>query len=142
MTFQFKALSSRNSRPSRFLSRKSIAGVLIAGGVMLFALVSRGQAQSSQPALPLQIEMSAGATTVYFEAMSGLGSESEVIEHKIIAVGAREPIIRKIPGRLKWSDIVLKRGIRRIEFDHAFRAAVFVNDADSSHRSVNSSAHN
>jgi len=52
-----------------------------------------------------------GVITGYFQEASGLGSESEVIEHKIIAKGAKESIVRKIPGRLKWSDIVLKRGI-------------------------------
>jgi len=41
----------------------------------------------------------------------GLGSESEIVEHKIIAKGAKESIIRKIPGRLKWGDITVKRGI-------------------------------
>lgn len=52
-----------------------------------------------------------GVITGYFQEASGLGSESEVIEHKIIAKGAKESLVRKIPGRLKWSDIVLKRGI-------------------------------
>ena len=52
-----------------------------------------------------------GVITGYFQEASGLGSESEIIEHKIIAKGAKESLIRKIPGRLKWGDIVLKRGI-------------------------------
>ena len=52
-----------------------------------------------------------GVITGYFQEASGLGSESEVIEHKIMAKGAKESLVRKIPGRLKWSDIVLKRGI-------------------------------
>lgn len=52
-----------------------------------------------------------GVISGYFQEASGLGSESEIIEHKIMAKGAKEPLIRKIPGRLKWSDIVLKRGI-------------------------------
>ena len=52
-----------------------------------------------------------GVITGYFQEASGLGSESEVIEHKIIAKGAKESIVRKVPGRLKWGDIVLKRGI-------------------------------
>lgn len=52
-----------------------------------------------------------GVITGYFQEASGLGSESEVIEHKIMAPGAKESIVRKVPGRLKWGDIVLKRGI-------------------------------
>lgn len=46
----------------------------------------------------------------YFTEASGLGSEHEIIEHKIVSPDGRE-IIRKIPGRMKWGDITLKRGI-------------------------------
>lgn len=56
-------------------------------------------------------EITVGAVTGYFTEVSGLGSETEVVEHKIMAKGVKEPIIRKIPGRLKWGDITLKRGI-------------------------------
>ena len=55
------------------------------------------------------IEVS-GIISGYFTEASGLGSEHEVIEHKIVIPEGRE-IIRKIPGRLKWGDITLKRGI-------------------------------
>jgi phage tail-like protein len=51
-----------------------------------------------------------GALTGYFTECSGLGSESEVIEHKVVGQGGKE-VVRKIPGRLKWGDITLKRGI-------------------------------
>ena len=49
------------------------------------------------------VEMS-GVITGYFTEASGLGSEHEVIEHKIVSPEGRE-IVRKIPGRLKWGDI-------------------------------------
>jgi phage tail-like protein len=55
------------------------------------------------------IEVS-GQLTGYFTECSGLGSEHEVIEHKIVAPGGLE-VVRKVPGRLKWGDITLKRGI-------------------------------
>jgi phage tail-like protein len=48
--------------------------------------------------------------TGFFTECSGLGSESEVVEHKIVGDGGKE-FVRKIPGRLKWGDITLKRGI-------------------------------
>ncbi len=48
--------------------------------------------------------------TGFFTECNGLGSESEVIEHKIVGEKGKE-FIRKIPGRLKWGDITLKRGI-------------------------------
>jgi len=51
-----------------------------------------------------------GAVAGYFTECSGIGSEHEVIEHKIVDEKGRE-LIQKIPGRLKWQDITLKRGI-------------------------------
>ena len=51
-----------------------------------------------------------GAITGYFTECSGLGSEHEVIEHKVVTDKGKE-IVQKIPGRLKSNDITLKRGI-------------------------------
>jgi phage tail-like protein len=51
-----------------------------------------------------------GQVTGYFTECSGLGSEQEVIEHKVVNEAGVE-VIMKIPGRLKWENIVLKRGI-------------------------------
>ncbi len=51
-----------------------------------------------------------GQVTGYFTEVSGLGSEQEVIEHKVVNEKGVE-VIMKIPGRLKWENIVLKRGI-------------------------------
>ena len=48
--------------------------------------------------------------TGYFTECSGLGSENEVIEHKVVNEKGVE-VVLKIPGRLKWENIVLKRGI-------------------------------
>ncbi|MBN1641152.1 MAG: phage tail protein [Anaerolineae bacterium] len=46
----------------------------------------------------------------YFTECSGIGSEHDIIEHKVVDTQGHE-IVRKIPGRLKWSDVTLKRGI-------------------------------
>ncbi len=51
-----------------------------------------------------------GKATGYFTEVTGLGSENEVTEMKITAQGDKEAV-RKIPGRLKWGDITLKRGL-------------------------------
>jgi phage tail-like protein len=51
-----------------------------------------------------------GAVTGYFTECSGLGSEHETIEHKIVTEKGQE-VVMKLPGRLKWGDITLKRGI-------------------------------
>src|SRR5262245_2713111 len=53
-----------------------------------------------------------GKIAGYFTECSGLGSESDVVEHKVAGEGGKE-IVRKIPGRLKWGDITLKRGITK-----------------------------
>ncbi|MCA9961022.1 MAG: phage tail protein [Chloroflexota bacterium] len=51
-----------------------------------------------------------GHVTGYFTEVSGLGSEHEAIEHKVVNEKGVE-VVLKIPGRLKWENIVLKRGI-------------------------------
>jgi len=51
-----------------------------------------------------------GTVSGYFTECSGLGSEHEVIEHKVVDESGHEAVM-KIPGRLKWENIVLKRGI-------------------------------
>ncbi|NLV74449.1 MAG: phage tail protein [Chloroflexi bacterium] len=51
-----------------------------------------------------------GAVKGYFTECSGIGSEHEVIEHKIVDDSGHQ-LVQKIPGRLKWDDITLKRGI-------------------------------
>ncbi|HEB65664.1 MAG TPA: phage tail protein [Chloroflexi bacterium] len=51
-----------------------------------------------------------GAVTGYFTECSGIGSEHEVIEHKVINEQGQE-VVMKIPGRMKWENITLKRGI-------------------------------
>lgn len=48
--------------------------------------------------------------TGFFTEVSGLGSETEVSDHLVMGTGGQE-VVKKIPGRLKWEDITLKRGI-------------------------------
>jgi len=51
-----------------------------------------------------------GAVTGFFSDVSGLESETEVIEHKVVD-GKGQGSIQKIPGRLKWANVTLKRGV-------------------------------
>ena len=51
-----------------------------------------------------------GVVTGYFTECSGLGSETEIIEHKVVNNKGVE-VTLKVPGRLKWENITLKRGI-------------------------------
>lgn len=51
-----------------------------------------------------------GAVVGAFRECTGLGSENEVVEYK--ASGPKgDFVIKKVPGRLKWNNITLKRGI-------------------------------
>lgn len=51
-----------------------------------------------------------GVVTGYFTECSGLGSEHDVVEHKVVTETGQE-VVLKLPGRLKWDNITLKRGI-------------------------------
>jgi phage tail-like protein len=51
-----------------------------------------------------------GAVAGMFTECSGIGSEHEIVEHKVVDTQGHE-VVRKLPGRLKWQDISLKRGM-------------------------------
>ena len=48
--------------------------------------------------------------TGYFLEASGVGSEHEIVEHTVVDENGHE-MVHKLPGRLKWEDVTLKRGI-------------------------------
>jgi phage tail-like protein len=50
-----------------------------------------------------------GVTIAQFKEVSGLSTEIQVIEHRENKVGGI-PVIKKLPGALKWGDVSLKRG--------------------------------
>jgi phage tail-like protein len=74
-----------------------------------------------------------GVVKGFFTEVSGLGSEHEVIEHKVINESGHE-IVMKIPGRLKWENIVLKRGITSSMDIWDWRKKVEDGDIDSNRR--------
>lgn len=51
-----------------------------------------------------------GTISGMFMEVGGVGSENEIIEHKVVSDKGQE-VIQKVPGRLKWTEITLKRGI-------------------------------
>jgi phage tail-like protein len=65
----------------------------------------------------------ASPMTGYFTECSGIGSESEIVEHKVVDEGGHE-LVQKIPGRLKFQDVTLKRGITADMQVWAWRALV------------------
>jgi len=68
-------------------------------------------ARNTDPLVGFHFKLDVGGTiTGLFSEVSGVGSEHEVIEHKVVTETGID-FVQKIPGRLKWSDITLKRGI-------------------------------
>jgi phage tail-like protein len=51
-----------------------------------------------------------GVIKGYFTECSGIGSETEIAEQKVVNEKGVQ-VVLKIPGRLKWGDITLKRGL-------------------------------
>jgi phage tail-like protein len=74
-----------------------------------------------------------GVIKGYFTECSGLGSENEVIEHKVVTEKGTE-VVMKIPGRLKWENITLKRGITSVMDIWAWRKEVESGQVESARR--------
>lgn len=74
-----------------------------------------------------------GKVSGYFTECSGLGSEHEVIEHKVVDEKGRE-IVQKLPGRMKWQDVTLKRGITKEMDIWAWRKEVEDGDVEAARK--------
>ena len=61
-----------------------------------------------------------GITEGVFREVTGLDSETEVIEHRVTGKGGNL-VVHKVPGALKWSNIVLRRGITDDKKLHEWR---------------------
>jgi phage tail-like protein len=71
----------------------------------------RGDTHFADPLLGFNFQLKIeGKVAGYFTECSGIGSEHDVVEHKVVDDSGHE-ITRKIPGRLKWGDVTLKRGV-------------------------------
>jgi len=86
---------------------------------------AKGSARSADPLVgsAFQVEVE-GRFKAFFSGCSGIGSSHEIIEHKMAEKGAKEPTIQKIPGRLRWSDVTLSRGLTVDMNLHAWRQDV------------------
>ena len=69
----------------------------------------------------LEIE---GELSGYFTSVTGIGSESEVVEHKIVDDKTGQTIVRKLPGRLDWTEVTLRRGLAANKAIWQWRQAV------------------
>jgi phage tail-like protein len=73
--------------------------------------------------------------TGYFTEVSGLTSEHEVVEHKVVTDDGRE-VVQMIPGRIKWSEVTLKRGITADTGFWTWRDDVVKGDVDGARDTV------
>jgi phage tail-like protein len=64
-----------------------------------------------------------GITQGIFREVSGLDSETEVIEHRHTGPGGNL-VINKVPGALKWSNITFKRGVTDDRKLHDWRKSI------------------
>ena len=85
---------------------------------------SSGRASDPLIGFTFRLEVTgASPMTGYFTECSGIGSENEIVEHKVVDEGGHE-LVQKIPGRLKFQDVTLKRGITADMQIWAWRALV------------------
>ena len=86
--------------------------LLALSSLALFLLPADLLAQKKDPLTSFQFGLKLnvvgiGQTTAFFKSVSGLGSETDVVEFR---EGGANGTITKLPGVTKWSNIVLKRG--------------------------------
>jgi phage tail-like protein len=68
-------------------------------------------ARQSDPLIGFSFSLDmSGQIKGFFTEVSGLSSETDIVEHKVTDESGRD-FIQKIPGRTKYGDITLKRGI-------------------------------
>lgn len=64
-----------------------------------------------------------GITEGVFKEVTGLDSESEVIEHRVTGKGGNI-VVHKVPGALKHTNIVLRRGLTDDKKLHEWRKKI------------------
>jgi phage tail-like protein len=90
-------------------------------------------ATSEDPLVGFHFALDVPGLTGYFTEVSGLGSETELIESKIVNEKGKD-VVKKIPGRLKWENIVLKRGITSSMDIWVWRKAIEDGDVDANRK--------
>jgi len=124
---------------------KRLAGrSLVAAGLGIALLLGARGAECGTPApnpatgdpmIGVHFELSAGDVTGYFAELDGIGSESDVLDHKVVDTKGIE-IVQKIPGRLKFLDVKLKRGVTSNLDMWAWRAMVEAGDMKTARKAV------
>jgi len=105
-------------------------GLLFIAGVFLAAPARRPDIDHiGNYNFKIEIE---GVAAGQFTACDGLSVEQEVVEYR----NGDDPVIRKRPGRVKYGDIRLKKGIVNTERFLAWRQAAVNGEHDGKHVSV------
>ena len=108
-------MSNRYSWPVKLVCGGILAGVLSACYFGPWGSpAGAGTAYGKQQRDPLvtawfQVQVE-GRFSGAFAGCSGLGSENEIIEQKMADKEGRE-IVKKVPGRLRWHDVILTRAL-------------------------------
>jgi phage tail-like protein len=92
--------------------RKRLLAPLLCTGLLISLVTATVTAQNRDDHLDIFVyglEME-GNLSGYFSSVTGIGSESEVVEHKVVDDKTGQTIVRKLPGRLEWTEITLRRG--------------------------------
>jgi len=66
--------------------------------------------QQKDPLVSAFFMIEFGSVKGAFRECTGMGSENEIVEYKASGTQGKM-VLRKLPGRMKWNNIVLKRGI-------------------------------
>ena len=94
-------------------------------------------AETLQAATSLRFWMVIDSVAVAFwREVSGLDSENEVIEYRVVADGGKNVITYKVPGALKWGNVTCKRGVTDDTVLHKWRADVEADGAEKHYKAV------
>ncbi len=74
-----------------------------------------------------------GGIKGFFSEVSGLDSEHEIVEHRV-SDDKGNLVVQKIPGNLKYSNIVMRRGITDDRSIHDWRQEVIDGKVESSRK--------
>ena len=102
-----------NSATLNRISFDRLFALALVTGIIVFLTIPTVDAQKWDDPLKaylygLELEGQLGG---YFTSARGIGSESEVVEHKIVDDKTGQTIVRKLPGRLDWTEVILRRGL-------------------------------
>jgi phage tail-like protein len=112
-------MNKKTKRDLKYVGFGALIFVLVMGFAFAYYTSAKAQGQILQraPTTVPQVQVGThysldiqGKVAGYFTEAYNIGSEHEIIEHKVVNQKGVE-MIQKIPGRLKFSDIILKRGV-------------------------------